>query len=48
MVKASMKKDVYDTEAAFTINEIVACKCGSSCGSQDLQRTLCVHIVLCL
>lgn len=50
-VKASMKKDVYDTEVAlvaFTINEIVACKCSCRCGSQDLQRTVCVHILPCL
>ena len=44
-VRSSMRKEWYDTEVAFTMNTIVACKCSCKCGSNDLQRVVCIHVL---
>ena len=42
-VPASMKNCSYKSEIVLTPTKILCCKCTCPCGSQDTERTLCVH-----
>lgn len=43
LVPASMKNCSYKSEIVFTPTKILCCKCTCPCGSQNQERTLCVH-----
>jgi hypothetical protein len=42
-VKASMRKCIYCTKAAFTAEDFIACQCACRCGAEKDERVLCVH-----
>jgi hypothetical protein len=42
-VKALMRSFTYDTQVAFSDQELVACSCTCKCGSQNEERILDVH-----
>ena len=42
-VPASMKNCLYKSEIVLTPTKILCCKCTCPCGSQNKERTLCVH-----
>lgn len=44
-VQASMKSTAYNTYAAFTATELIACKCSCPCGGEGNERIVCVHIL---
>ena len=43
LVPASMKNCSYKSEIVLTPTKILCCKCSCPCGSQNKERTLCVH-----
>ena len=43
LVPASMKNCSYKSEIVLTPTKILCCKCTCPCGSQNNERTLCVH-----
>lgn len=42
-IPASMKKKIYKTGIVATAKEILCCICNCQCGSQALERIVCVH-----
>ena len=47
-VPALMRKDIYQTEIVATATDILCCMCSCKCGSQGLERIVCVHILVIL
>lgn len=47
-VPASMKQDIYNTEAVLTDSSLVCCSCDCKCGAKqtDDKRNLCVHVLV--
>lgn len=45
-VPASMRKNIYDTELVLTAKKLLCCKCTCQCGSQGLERIVCVHTLV--
>ena len=42
-VPASMKNCSYQSEIVITPTKVLCCKCTCQCGSQNKERTLCIH-----
>lgn len=42
-VPASMKSEVYQSEIVVTPTKILCCRCTCPCGSQTVERVVCVH-----
>jgi hypothetical protein len=42
-VPASMKNEVYQSEIVVTPTKILCCRCTCPCGSQTVERVVCVH-----
>ena len=42
-VKASMRKDIYLTQVAFSADDLIACQCTCRCGAEKDEYILCVH-----
>mmetsp|Transcript_10151 Transcript_10151/g.21802 ORF Transcript_10151/g.21802 Transcript_10151/m.21802 type:complete len:111 (-) Transcript_10151:46-378(-) len=47
-VPASMKQDIYNTEAVLTDSSLVCSSCDCKCGAKqtDDKRNLCVHVLV--
>ena len=45
VVPASMKNTEYDTYAAFTARDLLACKCSCPCGGEGTEKIVCVHVL---
>ena len=42
-VKASMRKNTYNTKVAFSADDLIACQCSCKCGAEKNERILCAH-----
>jgi hypothetical protein len=44
-VRASMKQEIYDVVVCFNVNSILACQCSCKCGSQNVEKVMCIHML---
>ena len=38
-----MRANIYNTQVAFSADDLIACQCSCRCGAEKQERILCVH-----